>query len=188
MAEYPTEKNRVNGVDVQDQICEILLLRTIVATLGEREEPPWWRTQFLTDVGLRTLSRVFPRTAAGSGLNSVVVIARREHDKRIGHGKRYHLFRLPENLERAVADLMSQQLFSKQMQGLALHGHGDLISRLAGMAAGCKVGPAEGPIGLGSRANIAEPAGIQAMAAHYRNSFDSGRRAFPYFTEFGERI
>ena len=59
-----------------DQIRPILLLRTVVVALGERTTPPWWRTEFLTDVGLRFMGKVFPRTAASAGLNSVLLAAR----------------------------------------------------------------------------------------------------------------
>jgi len=48
------------AIGSRDQIRGILLLRTVVAMLGERILPPWWRTQFLTDFGLRALTRVFP--------------------------------------------------------------------------------------------------------------------------------
>src|SRR5262245_40492838 len=96
----------------QGQIREILLLRTIVAMLGERTTPPWWRTQFLTDVGLRALTRVFPRTAASAALNSVLIVARGDHDKRIGVGGRYHLFRLPASMEHAVMLLTSEAIFA----------------------------------------------------------------------------
>ena len=95
-----------------DKIRNILLLRTLVATLGERTSPPWWRTQFLTDFGLRTLTRVFPRTAPSAALSSVVIAARDDHDKRIGIGRRYHLFRLPSNMEHALATRLTMAAFA----------------------------------------------------------------------------
>ena len=55
-------------------IRQYLLLRTIIAALGERVTPPWWRTQFLTDFGLRTIARVFPRTP--SMVNGIAFKAR----------------------------------------------------------------------------------------------------------------
>jgi hypothetical protein len=59
-----------------EQARKILLARTIVAALGERMAPQRWRAQFLSDVGLRALTRVFPRTAASAALNSVLIVAR----------------------------------------------------------------------------------------------------------------
>src|SRR5438128_9303831 len=65
-----------------EKVREILLLRLIVATLGERATPPWWKTQFLTDVGMRSMARIFPRTALSAALNSVSIVAREDHDRR----------------------------------------------------------------------------------------------------------
>jgi len=43
----------------------LLLLRTIVAALGERTAPPWWRTRFLTDVGLCNCADLSPNRCLG---------------------------------------------------------------------------------------------------------------------------
>ncbi len=62
-------------------------------------------------------------------------------------------------------------------------GQEDLIHELATMARGRKEPPAEGPIRLGPSASIAEVAGIEGLAAHYWYSFQTSRRAFPYFDD-----
>jgi hypothetical protein len=152
-----------SAIGSQGQIREILLLRTIVAMLGERTTPPWWRTQFLTDVGLRALTRVFPRTAASAALSSVLMAARVEHDKRIGLGGRYHLFRLPGSLEHGVALLLSEEAFATQTGALVSKGRDDLIHELATMARGREGTTGEGPIRLGSSASIAEPIGVEGL-------------------------
>ena len=167
----------------QSQIREILLLRTIVAMLGERTTPPWWRTQFLTDVGLRALTRVFPRTATSAALSSVLMAARVEHDKRIGLGRRYHIFRLPGSLENGIALLMSEEDFTTQTGALVSKGLDDLIHELATMANGRKEPPADGPIRLGPSAGIVDAASVERLAANYSHSFQTNRRAFPYFDD-----
>jgi len=166
-----------------DIVRNILLLRTVVATLGERTTPPWWRTQFFTEFGARALTRVFPRTAASAALSSVLIAAREDHDKRIGIGSRYHLFRLPASIEHAAILLMSEEAFSAQTAATVSKGQGDLIHELATMAHDRKERFAEGPIRLGSSASIAEVAGIEGLAAHYGHSFQTSRRAFPYFDD-----
>jgi hypothetical protein len=165
-----------------DHIYDLLLLRTFVAALGERATPQWWRTQFLTDIGLRTLTRVFPRTAAAAALNSVVIAAREDHDKRIGIGRRYHLFRLPSNTEHALATQLTTTAFALRMTDIVSRGRDDLIHQIATMAHGRDEVPADGPVRVGSTANIGRD-GIERLAAEYHHSFETNRRAFPYFDD-----
>jgi hypothetical protein len=167
-------------MDSSGQIYDLLQLRTIVAVLGERVTPPWWRTQFLTDVGLRALIRVFPRTAASAALNSVLIAARDDHDKRIGVGHRYHLFRLPSTTEHALAALLSGEAFEARTTDIVSRGRDDLIHQIATMAHGRDEVPADGPVRVGSTGNIGR-SGIERLAAEYHHSFETNRRAFPYF-------
>ena len=165
-----------------DHIYDLLLLRTLVAALGERATPQWWRTQFLTDVGLRTLTRVFPRTASAAALNSVVIAARVDHDKRIGIGRRYHLFRLPSNTEQAMAMQLTTPAFSMRMIDIVSRGRDDLIRQIAEMAHGRNEVAADGPVRVGATANIHRD-GIERLAAEYQRSLETNRRAFPYFDD-----
>lgn len=127
------------------------------------------------------MARVFPRTAASSSLNSVLLVARREHDRRIGVGRRFHLFRLPGGLEHGLAILMSEESYSGQVAALVSKGQDELIHDLATMASGRKAETNEGPVKMGLSATIAERASVEGMAAHYRDSFENNRRTFPYF-------
>lgn len=163
-------------------IYDLLLLRTFVAALGERVTPQWWRTQFLTDIGLRTLARVFPRTAAAAALNSVVIAARDDHDKRIGMGGRYHLFRLPSNTEHALATQLTTTAFAMRMTDIVSTERDNLIHQIATMAHGHEEVPADGPVRIGSIANIGRVS-IERLAANYRHSFETNRRAFPYLDD-----
>jgi hypothetical protein len=176
-------------VDSHAQIVAILELRTIVAALGERSTPPWWRTQFLKDVGLRGLSRVFPRTASSAALGSVLIAAREDHDKRIGIGSggRYHLFRLPASIEQAIASAMSDASYAPRAASLAA-GHSDeFIQHLETIAQPRKTEAAEGPVRIGPCTGILKMDSIASLAGHYADSFRTGRRAFPYFDDV-ERI
>jgi hypothetical protein len=172
-------------VDSHARIHEILVLRTIIAALGERSAPPWWRTQFLTDVGLRALSRIFPRTASSAALGSVLIAASEDHDKRLGtgNGGRYHLFRLPATIEQAIATAMSDASYAPRAASIAV-GHSDeLIQQLETIAQPGKTEAAEGPVRIGPWASIAKTGSIANLALHYANSFRTGRRAFPYFDD-----
>jgi hypothetical protein len=172
------------SADLTEKIRNILHLRTLVAILGERTTPPWWRTQFLTDVGLRALARVFPRTAASAALSSVAIAAQVEHDKRIWLGGKYHLFRLTGSLEHDIELLTSEEEFAIHTKALVSKGLDKLIHELATLARGHKEPPAEGPIRIGSSTSIAGPIGVEGLAAHYLHSFETSCRAFPYFADF----
>lgn len=175
------------AIGSRDQIREILMLRTVVAMLGERTQPPWWRTQFLTDFGLRALTRVFPRCAASAAVSSVSIAAKIEHDKRIGLGGKYHLFRLPRKLEHGIMLLMADEEFSTQTSTLASEMPNDLIRRLATIARGRKETAADGPVKVGVIASITELTSVETLAAHYQKSFEANRRTFPYFGEMERR-
>lgn len=170
-----------------EEIRKLLLLRAVTATLGERVTPSWWRTQFLTDVGLRAMTRVFPRTAVSVALSSTTIAARVDHDKRIGVGGKYHLFRLPNTIEHAVDVAISEDSFHLQAAAMIAMGRDALIEELAAIAKGRVIPPADGSVRLGSASRILEAARIEELAAHYRASFETSRRAFPYFEELEDR-
>lgn len=169
------------------RVQQLLLLRTIISALGERATPPWWRTQFLTDFGFRTLGRVFPRTVVYAALESSFAAAREEHDRRIGLGEKCHLFRLPVSLERTVSSAISDPTFVTRVAMLAASAQDDLMNELIRIASDQKEAVVDGPVSLGSITQLTELGVLGSLAAHYRNSFTSNRRAFPYFTEQGER-
>ena len=177
----------MNSEIKSDLLRQYLLLRTIIGALGERATPPWWRTQFLTDFGLRTLARVFPRTPIYVALDSVFAAARLEHDRRVGLGKRYHLFRLPRNVERAMRNLISDPTFSAHTTTLVGSGQKELFQELNSIADGHRQPALDGPIALGSITKLTEPAILTSLAAHYANSVSSTHRPYPYFSEVGER-
>ena len=85
--------------DVPDEAVRRLAgLRLVTGATGERVAPPGWRTQFLTEAGLPSMHRIFPRTALTSALACVTEAARADRDSRIGIGGRYHPFACPLEL------------------------------------------------------------------------------------------
>jgi len=166
-----------------EAVRRLVLLRTLVAALGERATPPWWRTQFLTYVGLRALDRVFPRTATQAALESTTVVARAAHDKRIGVGRRYHFFRLPANLEQSLIDALMKESFHTEAAAVLKKAQNELLQELAAIADSPTIPSGEGAIRLGPVGHLLETSGIAEMAAHYRASFATGHRLFPYFDE-----
>jgi hypothetical protein len=167
--------------DPERSIHDLLLLRFLAAAIGEQTNPPWWRTNFLSSLGLRTTARLFPRTALPAALKSVSAAACMDHDTRIGVGGHCHLFRLPQPVEQSLAAAASDEALHSEFAKLAQEGQKALIKRLEDIAAGRRADPAEGPVRLGPAKDIGAPDSIARMAAHYLASIAYGIRRFPYF-------
>lgn len=165
------------------QITDLLSLRLLVAALGERLKPAWWRTTFLTETGLRVTGRLFPRTALAAAIKSTSAAAGIDHDRHIGVGGRYHLFRLPDELERAISEALSQESVRRALAEATSGTEEALIERLEALAAGTKAEPAEGPVRVGPASSLTTGQCVAAMASHYLAALAYGKRRFPYFEE-----
>src|SRR4051812_10165722 len=89
--------------DVNEQhpvLLRIIHLRFLVGALGERIG--WWPSQFTSDIALRRLAILFPRTALRSALESVTLTARSDHNERL-HPDSIHLFKLGGAQEDGIA-------------------------------------------------------------------------------------
>lgn len=163
-----------------DTVRALFLLRVVVAAIGERTSPPWWRTQFLTDVGLRTMTRIFPRTGIPSGIESASKAARVEHDTRIGNG-RYHLFHLPEPVESGVIAVAFEDKVNEELSPLFTGGEETLLARLESLVNGRAVKSAEGPVSLGDSSRLWDRMVVEEVAACYRSAVLGSSRCYPYF-------
>jgi hypothetical protein len=167
-----------------ERLRDLIALRLIVGALGERCAPPWWKTQFLTDVGMRAMVRILPRTALSGALTSISIVVREDHDKRIGDAGRYHLFRLPTAVERALMSaLLNDAVIQTQVLAPLQKGKDGLVEALESQANGRPVRTTEGPVLLGKPESLSKMPTLQEMAAFYRDSFAMDRRAVPYFQD-----
>ncbi len=88
---------------MSDRLFEHLsLLRATVGYLGEREQLAWWQSSFFSPQSPAFLAPVFGRTQVLAQCVGVARAAAALHDAHIGVGRVHHLFRLPEELERAL--------------------------------------------------------------------------------------
>lgn len=166
---------------------QLLSLRISVAALGEFPSDRWWRTQFLTDAGLRATSRIFPRTGVPAAINSVCEAARLDHDKKVGVGRRYHLFRLPIEWEDSIASILREQENQAEAKQLILSGHDGLLKQLESLAQDSKRIGKEGPVAIGSAIRIGTSDATANLAANYLRAFTSNLRCYPYFEDQEER-
>lgn len=168
------------GSDKARDVESLLILRALVAAVGERAAPPWWRTQFLTDAGLRAVSRIFPRTAASAAVRSACMAARAEHDRLIGVGNRIHLFRLPAEFEHAIESNLASPTQEVALSALLKEGTDALLRQLEGLASERVVKAGEGPISTGSVDDLRSGRAVSGFAAHYAAAFSQSHRRFPY--------
>lgn len=160
-------------------IDKLLQLRILVGYLGEKDQFNWWDTAFLNKTGLKFLEINFPRSAFSAGVNSVAEAAKQLHDRRIGRGRVFHLFRLPAITEEKVhMELLNADpgpfLASIETKDNALR----LLSRIAVST----LDAPEGPVQVGTLNKLLSDFAIEEMARHYYDAFESGKQTFPYFT------
>ena len=155
-------------------ILNLAKLRTCVAFLGEKEQSNWWPSSFLSRSGDAFLAPVFPKTAALARVNGASGAAQVSHDEHIGIGDVYHLFRLPENIEHDISQLLSKDgsvlelTASEETAQAALQGLSDDQSSHG-------VGP------LLIEQGVLDHGMIAKMAAAYLQGFSAGEHVYPYY-------
>lgn len=165
----------------KELVQQLLSIRVVVAALGEQHPAPWWRTKFLTEAGLRATSRVFPRTAVAAAINSVSEAARLDHDRKVGVGRRYHLFRLPTEWEEAVSAILKEPEHQSEAKQLLMSGRDGLLKKLELFAKGAKHTSKEGPVSIGLAGRIGTTEAISELAANYFRAFTHSQKCYPYF-------
>jgi hypothetical protein len=151
----------------------------LVATLGERASPPWWRSQASTEVSGHWLERLFPRTAARAALEIGSRAALAVHDARLGGTGIYHLFRLPVSIEAAIQDVLARN--GANLGAVVEAARGDTVLDLLGEMAGPeRADVVAGPTNCGRVTSVQRGRGLQRVCAAYVAAFKSGTPAFPY--------
>src|SRR6202022_616251 len=84
-------------------IHNIVGLRLAVGLLGEQEQSGWWPSSFLGRHAPAFLRPIFGSKTRMAQYHGVTEAACRVHDERIGVGRVYHLYRLPETIETKMA-------------------------------------------------------------------------------------
>ena len=163
-------------------IESLMRLRVLVCVIGGSAHAKWWRTEFLTPAGLRFLERLYPRTNFTAAINATAVAARALHDATIGRGGVYHLFRLPESIERdqrAAADSGLVQSVVSDLAG-SLESRDALLGKLGGLSPESARTEA-GPQRLGTEDDLRERDRVLGRwAGAYFHAFRNEYRVFPY--------
>ena len=155
-------------------VKSIAQLRICVAFLGEKDQKCWWPSAFLSKSGEAFLKPVFPKTSLLARVNGASAAAQVAHDEHIGIGDVYHLFRLPENIEHDI----SQILTSDTTLNECFSSEEAAIEKLQALAQ-CSTVEGEGPLLL--KQNEINLDAIKAMAAAFLASFSSEQSVYPYY-------
>lgn len=160
---------------------DVVTVRLLVGYLGEHAQANWWPSRFLEATSVAFVDPVFGPAAGLAQCNGVTEAARQMHDERIGVGRVFHLFRLPETMEQGCFEFLQRSL---SIHAIKSH----LISPETAMAAlrsyGKNAGAVEeGPVRIGSIGDLTGEAWLSRAAARYSAAFANGVRSFPYLTD-----
>jgi hypothetical protein len=162
-------------------IEELTVLRILVGYLGERDQFAWWQSSFFSPSSTAFLSPVFPKTHNLARSAGVTQAASLVHDDRIGVGRVYHLFRLPEEIEQRLHRILQDQAW---WQTLTPHltSKDAALTYLHSLADGSARAEA-GPVRIGSLQALRQPSSWPLIATAYRHAFQNGIQLYPYFSD-----
>ena len=157
-----------------------LTIRVAVGFLGQKDQTKWWDTAFLSPIGQKYLAVNFPRTTIAASITCTNEAARRFHDERIGKGRVFHAFRLPQDLEEKILQRLQNQPLDQI--AAAQSNRESAIQQLTAFAKDASV-PSEGPVNVGSVKSITSSTAVQKVAAAYLVAFRDRKQILPYFSD-----
>ena len=156
-------------------------LRAAIGYLGEKGQYAWWQSSFFAPASRAFLAPVFARTPVVAQCVGVTRAAAVVHDERIGVGRVYHLFRLPEEMEQGIhralhdPDLGARIAAATASRDAALA----LLREIAAPPAASGIGPTL--IGEALALRLIDTWRI--VTTHYLRAFEQGTQVYPYFIE-----
>jgi len=159
----------------------IALLRASVGYLGEREQYAWWQCSFFSPQSHAFLAPVFGRTQLLAQATGVTRAASRVHDERIGVGRVFHLFRLPEDIEQGIHQALHQPVVAQRVGTMVM----DKVVALQYLqdVAHATSAAGVGPTRIGDASELRDTRTWRVVAAQYAHAFTTGDAVFPFFTD-----
>jgi hypothetical protein len=154
-----------------------------VGFLGEQEQSAWWPSGFLGRHAQAFLGPVFGSKTRMAQYHGVTEAACRIHDEKIGAGRVFHLFRLPESIEQRLFDALQEGSVPEEMTRCfdSTEAAESVLADLAKASAEVKVKP--GPVRIGGADLINSLDGVALLAGTYRAAFRTGIKCYPYLTD-----
>ncbi len=157
----------------------LLHLRIIVLALGESTHAGWWKSQFLSPVGQRFLNQLYPRSEFAAAVRSAIRAAKPVHDSSIGLGGVFHLFRLPQDVERHLSQTLLAKDSNLQTEITPwLAQQDNLLDALNRLGQPPLKRVLNGPQRMGSPRDIRSGTWIESVAAAYCAAFRAGSRVY----------
>ena len=150
----------------------------LIGFLGENHQSSWWDCSFLSSSSNAFLAPIYPNTTIMAQYSGVCQAASIVHDEHIGIGRHYHLYRLPDSIERSLLIRIQDHDFSEQLS-CVLSTSETAINRLEELSEEA-VEKAEGPIAVGDYSDVKLDALIKASRSYYLAAIKSGYKTFPY--------
>jgi hypothetical protein len=157
-------------------LSTLLELRRVVGFLGERAQFCWWPTAFYEVSSHQFLEPVFAKTTRLAQYHGVVEAARRLHDEHLSAGS-FHLFRLPEEIEQDLHNLLQSTARDELSQ---LPRGKDAALEVLKQLSPSSSRVSEGPIAVGSVKDINSPQVLGAIASAYVWAFSRNAKTYPY--------
>jgi len=163
------------------QLENLAIIRAVVGYLGEREQYAWWQSSFFSAQSRSFLAPVFGRTQLLAQTTGVTRAASLVHDERIGVGRVFHLFRLPEDIEQGINQALQQPAVAQRVTVVVAHKEAAL-QYLQDAARGTSAAGV-GPTRIGDAGSLRDARTWRAVAAQYAQAFNNGDEVFPFFTD-----
>lgn len=161
-----------------DSVQDICETRILIGFLGEKQQTSWWGSSFLASSSKVFLGPIYPNSIDVAQYSGVCQAASIVHDEHIGIGKHYHLYRLPDAVERGLFKyIQAHQLLDNI--SCFLTNRDTAIKRLKELG-DTAVEKSEGPVPVGQYADDKLDSLIQISRSHYIKAFEREYRTFPY--------
>jgi len=156
-------------------ICEFRLL---IGFLGEKHQDAWWDCSFLSSSSTAFLAPIYPNSVPLAKYSGVSHAAAIVHDEHIGIGRHYHLYRLPDSIERMLSKRLQDKEFSLQANKYFTDKE-TALNRLKGLGV-INIDRAEGPVAVGDFSDTNLYQLLEKSLSYYLTAFEGGFKTFPY--------
>lgn len=156
----------------------IAKLRILIGYLGEKKQSNWWGSSFLAPESQAFLNPIFGKTTFIAQYQGVKEAATRVHDEHIGVGEVYHLFRLPENIEISLFQLLHDEQFISEIKENILDKEKAEQALSNFVISSLKL--KEGPVLMGTLDDFFMEESMSDIANLYYLAFSNNIQAIPY--------